>query len=115
MTVNYTKLTQDLIDATEAGSEAAAAVEDGGSCNLDTVCLATGKDTDIKRKSIAVEVAIKGADAYCYHGLSWGCGYRIGLPYTNSGQAGKRTAAVEAATNLLKDRGWDVWAHYQID
>ena len=109
--IDLAKLRRDLAEAEDVAREASKDVLDGGSCCNDAVFLNVGSHCAIKRKSKAVD-AVVGGDRYLRNG--WWRGYLldVGARY---GQASRRTAAVEAATAFLKERGWDACTFYAVD
>ncbi|WP_036698747.1 hypothetical protein [Paenibacillus taiwanensis] len=107
--MDWQKLINDLIESNKAAKDAAAAVSDGGSANLDSVFLRIPRQQEIK-----VLKAIQEAGLYCRCKRQWiGQGYMI-TP-TCGGMADKRYKAVIVMVDELKARGWDAIAYRQVD
>lgn len=84
-----------------ANEEAAKYPDDGGTCNMDTVILSL---SHVRMSSL--EAA--GISAYRL-------GSFIALSISGIGMAEKRTAAVQAAAQHLKDQGYPAHVWYQMD
>jgi len=93
-------LAQDVREARKLGQAAADQVDDGGTCNMDTVTLYL-PGTRI------TSVTAAGIDAYkltAYIALR--CSF---------GQANKNTAGVRAVADYLKSKGHPASVWYQMD
>jgi len=101
---DLSKLTEDLKAAREAGHKAAAATDDGGTCNFDSPML---YGIRLTKKA---EEAIQAAGCHVFKGRG-GLVISLGV----GGQANKRTRAAEAAEALLKERGYETSIWYQMD
>lgn len=109
MATDYNKLIEDLKAANKVASEAAAASDDGGTANLDSVFLTLPRAREVK-----VLEAIQTAGLYCRGKRKWiGEGYRI-TP-TSGGQGNKRAKGVEVMAKELRDRGWNALVFYKMD
>jgi hypothetical protein len=106
-----------LAEAMERAKEAADKfinVEDGGSCNLDSVVIRLpywSKEKIKKANTLANGISI---DSESTLSSTWFKGYRwvnIGA----SGQGDRRTKMVEAAAKELKNSGFDIRVYYQMD
>lgn len=107
---DFAKLTADVSAAMQAGSEAAAAVEDGGSCNLDGVHLSIPRQREAKVVEALAEAGVRTEKG----NWGWfGAGYMLNP--TNEGQADKRYAACEAIAKHLKAAGYDACHYYMAD
>ena len=102
----YTKLTQDLKAAVEAAQAAAVAIDDGGTCNMDSpmVWLPRWNAAKIKEAARAA-----GTRAY-KHRLSWWM-FSTGV----YAQGDPRTIAAKAASHLLEERGYRASVFYMMD
>lgn len=95
-----TELAKHVAKARELGQAAADAVDDGGTCNMDTVCLY------LPGTRIA-SVNAAGVDAYklmSYVALSG-----------RFGQANKNTTGVRAMVKHLQEQGLSAFVWYQMD
>lgn len=109
-------LRADLSAAAVAAREAADSVQDDGTCNMDFLFVRVGDGCRIRRKGKAIEVAIAAAGCSAFYrraGGLWPSGYLVTVP--SGGQAAKRTAAVERADAVMRERGWDTSVWYQMD
>lgn len=87
-------------EAIKAGQEAADAVDDGGTCNMDRVTLHLPGT-----RMSSIEAA--GISAFRLGGtIALRCSF---------GQANKNTAGVRAVSQFLKDKGYDAGVWYQMD
>lgn len=108
--MDWQKLIRDLRDANKAAKEAAEAVSDGGSANLDSVFLRIPR-----QQEIGVLKAIQEAGLYCRRKTDWiGKGYMI-TPSHDGGMGGKREKAVTVMVDELTKRGWDAIAYRKVD
>jgi len=105
----YAQLRDDLRAALEAAGAAAAAVDDGGTCNLDAAALRLPRWTESLVKRAAEE-----AGAGCWKWTSYG-GPRFVFSPRVPGQARKREVAAEAMTAALRSRGYDAFNYCQMD
>ena len=111
-------LAKALKEANEAAENAAKGVDDGGTCNLDTVIikLKRWRETDISM--LAGESGIELSDKLS----GWWNGYRF-IRFRDWGMANRRTTAVEAAYKSLKesckaifdDDEYSVGVYYAMD
>lgn len=107
--MDWNKLVTDLREANAAAMVAAAAVDDGGTANLDSVFLRFPRQREAK-----VLQAIKDAGLYCRGKREWiGTGYMI-TP-TCGGQGDKRAKAVTVMYQELQSRGWNVIPFRKVD
>lgn len=94
------KFAADLAEARRAGQKAADTIDDGGTCNMDTLTLyAPG----------ARLTTLKAVGVSCY---------RLGKSIAISGSFGmgdKNTRGVEAMREYLNARGWKTSIWYQMD
>lgn len=105
---DWQKLCGDLSAARLAAATAADAAGDGGSCNTDNVRLFGLRWSKGLRR--ALEAA--GVTGYQRRWLGSAC---VELWFGFFGQAGKNYAAVQAASKLLTERGWEAAVFYQMD
>lgn len=108
MAFDYKKLTQDL---TEAKEEALKAVigDDGGSANLDCLALSLPR----LREERVIE-AVKKAGLFTKGKTDWiGKRYFIRAPHGSQGN--DNTRQIEAMSDCLKEKGYDVLIFYQMD
>lgn len=110
--MDYAKLTKDLREAKTLVAQAIEGIEDEGTCNLDHLRLSTGGDL-IKRRTKKLVEAVEAAG--CEMGSSRHRGsYDLSLNIA-TGQAARRTRAMEAAYTYLRDQGWPVTIYYVSD
>lgn len=107
LTGKYAKLRDDLIKARAIALEAAAQVEDGGTCNLDAPSLLLPRWQSAKVKQACEEA---GGDYF-----RWGYSNRYVICLRLPGQAYKRETAAEAMTKALADMGYDALTYCAID
>lgn len=108
MSINYKKLTTDLIKAKDAATEAGKG-EDGGTANLDTMTLSIPRAKEDK-----VIEAVKAAGLSTRGKREWlGPRYFIGPP--KCGQGNSRVRATEAMLKVMQEAGWDVLMYCQMD
>lgn len=107
LTGKYAKLRNDLIKAHAVALDAAAQVEDGGTCNLDAPSLLLPRWQSAKVKQACEEA---GGDYF-----RWGYSNRYVICLRLPGQAYKRETAAEAMTKALSDMGYDALTYCAID
>lgn len=107
LTGKYAKLRDDLIKAHEIALDAAAQVEDGGTCNLDAPSLLLPRWQSAKVKQACEEA---GGDYF-----RWGYSNRYVVCLRLPGQAYKRETAAEAMTKALAGMGYDALTYCAID
>lgn len=107
LTGKYAKLRDDLIKARAIALDAAAQVEDGGTCNLDAPSLLLPRWQSAKVKQACEEA---GGDFF-----RWGYSNRYVICLRLPGQAYKRETAAEAMTKALTDMGYDALTYCAID
>lgn len=100
------RLKSDLKRAREIARLAASAVDDGGTCNMDSVIIPTGRSHPLKRRSPELD-EIFGGERF---DARWTRGYMLVYAY---GQGNKRLAAAEAAAKALN--AWNAHVWYQMD
>lgn len=103
----YAQLRDDLRAVYKIGQEAAAQVEDGGTCNMDAPALRLARWNRAK-----VEQACKEAGGGCFH---WELFNRFVICFPIPGQAHKRETAAEAMTDALKKLGYDALTYCAMD
>ncbi len=104
------QLTEDLREAKQAAYDAASKVEDGGTCNLDSVFLELPPRTRTKMIETALEAAELGGCVTTWLSTR---GVLIAPPLV--GQADRRATAMEAMLSLMKEKGYKVYGYYQMD
>lgn len=109
LTGRYAKLRDDLKAALKAAEQAAAGVDDGGTCCLDAPSLHLPR----WRQSL-VEQAAKEAGVGCSTWRLFG-EKRYVFSMRTPGQARKVERAAEAATAELARRGYDSFCYQQAD
>lgn len=107
LTGKYAKLRDDLIKAHAIALDAAAQVEDGGTCNLDAPSLLLPRWQSAKVKQACEEA---GGDYF-----RWGYSNRYVICLRLPGQAYKRETAAEAMTKALTAMGYDALTYCAID
>lgn len=107
LTGKYAKLRDDLIKAHAIALDAAAQVDDGGTCNLDAPSLLLPRWQSAKVKQACKEA---GGDYF-----RWSCSNRYVICLRLPGQAYKRETAAEAMTKALSDMGYDALTYCAID
>lgn len=108
LTGKYAKLRDDLIKAHAIALDAAAQVEDGGTCNSDAPSLLLPR-----WQSAKVKQACKEAGCGCFEWKSFG--RRWVIRFRIAGQAYKRETAAEAMTKALTAMGYDALTYCAID
>lgn len=93
-------LAQHVTEAIAAGQAAADAVDDGGTCNMDTVTIYLPGTRMAYMKELGVS-RYKLRDSFAIS-----CSF---------GQADKNTKGVQAASAYLKGKGYDASVWYQMD
>ena len=106
LTGKYAKLRDDLIKAHAIALDAAAQVEDGGTCNLDAPSLLLPRWQSAKVKQACEEA---GGDYF-----RWGYSNRYVICLQLPGQAYKRETAAEVMTKALADMGYDALTYCAI-
>jgi len=114
MEVKYQRLVEALKKADQAAKDADPG-EDGGTCNFDSPVLHLPHVRSATRNAIAEAAGVALRPVH-----SWGAGYyHVGV--TLHGQAGRRTAMVEAAAKSLYESlekdglPWSATIYYQMD
>ena len=107
LTGKYAKLRDDLRAAYKIGQEAAAQVEDTGTCNMDAPALRLTRWNKAK-----VEQACKEAGGGCFQ---WSYFKRFVVCFPIPGQAYKIETAAEAMTKALQKMGYDALTYCQMD
>lgn len=107
LTGKYAQLRDDLRKAHQIGLEAAARVDDGGTCNMDSPALLLTRWNRAK-----VEQACKEAGGGCFR---WGYFNRYMICLPTPGQARKNETAAEAMTKALNKMGYDAMTYCQMD
>lgn len=94
------ELAKHVAEARKLGQAAADAVEDGGTCNMDRVCL----HLPGTREASVSAAGISAFRLSSYFGLS-----------ASFGQANKNTAGVKAMAEHLTSKGYTAFVWYQMD
>jgi hypothetical protein len=110
MAVNLIALELNLVKAAELAKEAAAKIDDGGTCNLDGVFLRIPR---IREAKVLGAIQAAGLVAVKMEHPWYRTGYLIGTP--NVGQANKRYKAARTMYDHMKECGWDVSFYCQAD
>lgn len=105
----YAKLRDDIRRAVQIGLEAAAQVEDSGTCNMDAAALFL-----LRWKEALVEQACKEADCGCFTWRPFGAKYFV-ICARIPGQAYKQEVAAEAMTKAFLEMGYDAMTYCQMD
>lgn len=105
----YAKLRADLESAREAGEQAAALSDDGGTCNFDAVAIFLPRWQEKK-----VKEAAQKAGCGCFVWNLWGS-KRFVFTVPHVGQANKRTASAEAMRTELARMGYKTMLYCQAD
>ena len=105
----YRKLRDDLKKAHLAALEAAARVQDTGTCNLDAPSIRLPR----WRRGLVEEAAVQ-AGVGCFQWGTFGGGTYV-FPMHVPGQAYKQECAAEAATACLSDLGYNALTYCQMD
>jgi hypothetical protein len=106
MKIDNAALTTLLTTSVEAARLAVIGTDDGGTCNMDSVVLDTGK-----RKSAKTLAAIEASGCGCYHRT----GYGYVISCRAGGQGYSRTAAVRLIVADLRAAGYEAGVHYVTD
>ena len=109
LTGKYAKLRDDLCAALSAGEQAAANVEDSGTCNMDACAVYLPR-----WRASLVEQAAKEAGTGCGDWTLFGRKQYVFFPRV-SGQAYRREVAAEAMTAEMKRRGYDAFNYQAMD
>lgn len=107
LTGKYAKLRDDLIKAHAIALDAAAQVEDGGTCNFDAPSLLLPRWQSAKVKQACEEA---GGDYF-----RWGYSKRYVICLRLPGQAKKRETAAKSMTKALTAMGYDALTYCAID
>ena len=107
LTGKYAQLRDDLREVYKIGMEAAAQVEDTGTCNMDAPALRLTRWNKAK-----VEQACKEAGGGCFE---WSYFKRFVICFPIPGQAYKIETAAEAMTKALQKMGYDALTYCQMD
>lgn len=105
----YRKLRDDLKRACLAAQEAAARVQDTGTCNLDAPAIRLPR----WRQCLVEEAALQ-AGVGCFQWRTYGSGIYV-FPMRVPGQAYKRERAAEVAASSLASMGYNTLTYYQMD
>lgn len=107
--IDFDKLERDILTAQKA-ADAVTDLEDGGTCNFDSVCVYLGRNTKALREGLSrLEFRVCKVDAGAY----WSGWYFVGLKL--KGQAALRTRMAEAGEKSLKESGWSTRVYYEVD
>lgn len=107
LTGKYAKLRDDLIKAHAIALDAAAQVEDGGTCNFDAPSLLLPRWQSAKVKQACEEA---GGDYF-----RWGYSKRYVICLRLPGQANKRETAAKSMTKALTAMGYDALTYCAMD
>lgn len=105
----YAKLRDDVRKAAQIGREAAAQVDDSGTCNRDSAALLLPR-----WKEALVKQACKEADCGCFTWKPFGTKYFV-VCACIPGQAYKQEVAAEAMTAAFREMGYDALTYCQMD
>ena len=103
----YAQLRDDLREVYKIGMEAAAQVEDTGTCNMDAPALRLARWNKAK-----VQQACREAGCGCFE---WSSFNRFVVCFSIPGQAYKIETAAEAMTKALQKMGYDAHTYCQMD
>lgn len=109
LTGKYAKLRDDIRKAAQIGLEAAAQVEDSGTCNMDAAALSLPR-----WKEAFVEQACEEAGCGCFIWRPFGAKYFV-ICARIPGQALKQETAAEAMTAAFEEMGYDAVTYCQMD
>ena len=104
MAKNYRELSRVINEALNIGLKAAKTVDDGGSANLDRICIC-----ELPRVQ---EKTLNNAGIDCRKHWKWSGTFVLGASF---GQGNKNTIGLEAAINHMKNNGVDCYMHWQVD
>jgi hypothetical protein len=108
MSIDYKKLTQDLIKARIA-AEAAAKGGDGGTANLDTMTIQLPRANEKK-----VIASVEAAGLFTMGRREW-IGPRYFISPPACGQGNSRVRATEVMEKVMRESGWEVLIYCQMD
>jgi hypothetical protein len=109
MDAKYSKLAEDCAKAKELALQAAAKVDDGGTCNFDSVFMKLPRWNESQTLD-----ALKAGGLSGYKTKWLGSqGFLVSPPRV--GQANKRTTAMEAMKHFFEAAGYAVHGYYQMD
>ena len=109
LTGKYAKLRDDLRKALAIGEQAAAAVEDSGTCNMDACALFLPR-----WREALVEQAAEEAGTGCSSWTLWGKKRYVFFPRV-AGQADKREIAARRMTEEMQRRGYEAFNYCAMD
>lgn len=108
MKIDLFELKKEIMIAIEIGKKAASDYpDDDGSFNLDSAFVNMKKVRKLEIDRLGLPGYLAPANSRQDR--------RLYLPTPFSGQANRRTQAVEAMANYLKERGYDCCVHYRVD
>ena len=111
MAFDFSKLTTDVSEALQKGTEAANTIDDNGACNFDGLIL---KLPRVREASVLD--ALTKAGVRCYGKSNYGVhGTGFMINPTSEGQGNKRMVASEAIGKHLREAGYSVSQYYQLD
>lgn len=98
--VELKELAKHIAEARPLGRAAADAMDDGGTANLDRVCLHLPSTREASVKAAGISAfRLRSYFALC----------------ASFGQGNKNTAGVKAMAEYLKGKGYEAFVWYQID
>ena len=104
MNDKYKELSKIINDALSLGREAAKSVDDGGSANLDRICI-----SELPRVQ---EKTLNNAGISCSKHWKWSGTFILSASF---GQGNKNTKGLEVALEHMKKNGVDCYMHWQVD
>lgn len=100
----YEALRKVIHEAISLGREAAKNVDDGGTANLDSICISGLKGVR--------ESALNNSGISCYKHWSFSGTFILNASF---GQGNKNCKGLSVAIEHMKNNGIDCYMHYQMD
>lgn len=100
----YSEMAEIVNEALRLGSEAAAQSDDGGTANLDSICIGGLKGVR--------EITLNNAGISCYKHWSFSGTFVLNASF---GQGNKNTKGLSVALEHMKKNGVDCYMHWQMD
>ena len=108
MKIDFEKLERD-ISLAQKEADKFRNVDDGGTCNFDTVTIFLGRRSKAKMAKIAeLDWSLIPVDSKYWSGY-WFVFFNV------NGQANRRSEMVEAAGKKMRELGWNVRMYYEMD
>lgn len=108
MKIDFDKLERDIALA-QKEADKYRNMDDGGTCNFDTVTIFLGRKSKNKMNNISqLDWSLIPVDSKYWSGY-WFVFFNV------NGQANRRSEMMEAAGKKMRELGWDVKMYYEMD